>query len=125
MATGDTYFDGDGKSVEVTLSYTVAKDKVAYVEGWLGIANNDGDSDDLITLSIDMRSYNFEVPTALAVSKGDTVWVDITDTTGHYLDGTGYAKAASSNLIRLFRAEADQDTDDMVRGVLLGGLGLS
>ena len=46
----NTYLESDGKSVAVTLSATVDKNQVAYVEGWLGIANQDGVSGDVITL---------------------------------------------------------------------------
>ena len=42
MAGENTYLESDGKSVSVTLSATVEKNQVAYVEGWLGISNDDG-----------------------------------------------------------------------------------
>ena len=53
MAGQNTYLESDGRSVAVTLSASVDKNQVAYVEGWLGIANQDGVSGDVITLSVD------------------------------------------------------------------------
>lgn len=122
MAAGDnTYLESDGKSVRVQITSTVAKNQVAYVDGWLGIANNDGVDEDYITLSIDHREYQFTVPTALAVANGDVVWIDITDLTGNLPDSTAYYKTADTNRIRLFKATSAQDADDVVTGILLAG----
>lgn len=120
-----TYQESDGKSVEVNLRYTVENKQVAYVDAFLGITMASGDSGDAINLNIDDREYQFTVPTALAVAKGDIVYVDVTDLTGHTPDSTAYAKAAGSNRIRLFKATAAQDANDMVTGILLVGRHLS
>ena len=120
MATGEnTYHDNGGRSVEVDLTSTVAAHQVAYVDGWLGIAAGAGDSGDSVALIADHQAYQFTVPTALAVEKGDTVYVDITDLTGHLPDGTGYAKASGSNLVALFKAIEALDANDHVIGILL------
>jgi hypothetical protein len=62
MAGQNTYLESDGKSVAVTLTSTVEKNQVVYVDGWLGIANQDGVNTEVITLSVDRREYQFTVP---------------------------------------------------------------
>lgn len=121
MAGENTYLESDGKAVAVTLSAAVDKDQVAYVEGWLGIANQDGESGDVITLAVDRREYQFTVPATLSVSKGATVYVDVTDLTGHIPDDTAYYTAADTNRVALFKATAAKDANNVVTGVLIGG----
>lgn len=121
-ATGaQTYHESDGKAVEVTLTATVAKDQVAYVQGWLGLVTKDGVSGENTNLTIDEREYQFTVPSALAVAKGDIVYIDVTDLTGHTPDDSAYSKTAGSNKIRLFKATAAQDGNNMVTGIMLVG----
>lgn len=120
MASGqDTYFDNDGKSVDVTLSHTVDSDQVAYVEGFLGILVRSGDSGDAAVLNIDRRAYQFTVPSGLSVSKGQTVYVDITDLTGHVPDDSAYSTTSGANKIALFKALEDKDANHVVIGILL------
>ncbi|MBZ0316329.1 MAG: DUF2190 family protein [Anaerolineae bacterium] len=115
MAAGDnTYLESDGKAVNVDLTSTVAKGQVAYVDSWLGIASDDGVSGDTIALSIDEREYQLTVPTALAVVKGEEIWIDVTDLTGHIPDSTAYYKATGANRVRFFKATSDQDANDIV-----------
>jgi hypothetical protein len=119
MAIGDTYLESDGKAVLVTVSSTVAKDQLAYVQSWLGIAGDDATSGDTIALSVDQREYQIQVPTALAVVKGEYIWIDVTDLTGHIPDSTAYYKATGSNRVRFFKATQDQDANDIVTGIML------
>lgn len=122
MAAGDnTYKESDGRAVTVLLTSTVAKGQVAYAETWLGVANDDGDSDDYISLSIAHEEYQFTVPTALDVSKGDKVYVDQADLTGHIPDSTAYTKTADGTKLLLFIATSDQDANDIVTGILVSG----
>lgn len=120
MVTGaDTYFESDGKSVNVTLIATVVKDQVAVVEGWLGITGSDGDSGDTIALIADNREYQFTVPTALDVAKGDIVYITVADLTGHTPDDTAYTKTAGAGKVAFFKATSDQDDNDVVTGIML------
>ena len=121
MAGQNTYLESDGKSVTVTLSAALDKNQVAYVEGWLGIANQDGANGEPITLSVDRREYQFTVPAALAVSKGATVYVDVADLTGHIPDDTAYYTAADTGRVALFKATAAKDANNVVTGMLIGG----
>src|SRR6476620_2030784 len=103
MASGDkTYFDNDAKSVNVTLTAAVLKDKVCVVQGWVGIANSDGAIGDTISLSVDDRAYQFTVPAALAVVKGAIVYITTATVTGHYPDDAAYVLAPAAGVVPLF-----------------------
>ena len=120
MAVGDIKaLQTDGKAVDVTLSHTVTANQAAYVEGFLGFVHSDGDSGDTVAMNQDKREYQLIVPTALAVSKGDTIYIDVTDLTGHTPDSTAYYKAADTNRVAFMKATADQDANDVVTGILL------
>lgn len=125
MAGEDTLFDNDGKSIGVTLTSTVVKNRVAVVEGWLGISSGSGDSGDRIALQCDDRAYQFTVPTALAVEKGDVVYLEVADLTGHYPDDTAYSKTAGAGKVAFFKAMEDQDANDVVVGKMLASNALA
>lgn len=113
MAVGDVSFDNAGNSVEVSLTSTVGKDVLAYVDGWLGITNGSGDSGDETTLSVDDRAYQIILPSGFAGERGDKVYIDVTDLTGHIPDSTAYSKTAGANKVLLGKLTTDQDTNDM------------
>lgn len=115
---GSAVFDNDGKAVTVSLSYTVAKGRVAYVEGWLGISAGSGDSGDSIALTVDNRGYQFQVPSGLSVSKGDTVYITVATLTGHYPDDAAFTTSAGAGKIKLFKAIEDKDANNVVMGIL-------
>lgn len=120
MATGEnTYLESDGKAVYVDLLYTVEKDQVAVVDSWLGIAATDGESGDTIALTVDEREYQFTVPTALAVVKGETVYITVATLTGHTPDDAAYTKTAGAGKLAFFKATSDQDANDVVTGKML------
>lgn len=123
MPTGqETWFDNDAKAVHVDLLYTVAAKQVALVDGWLGVTVESGDSGDEIALTVDNRGYQFTVPSTLDVAKGDIVYIDSAQVTGHTPDDAGYATAADTGLIPLFKAQSDKDANNVVYGRLLSGL---
>ncbi len=113
------YFRSDGKAVDVSLLYTVAKNAVVYVEGWLGIAGDDGDSGDSIAVIADDREYNFQVPASLSVSKGDIVYVTVATSTGHYPDDEAYTTSAGAGNWAFFKATRAKDANNIVSGVML------
>lgn len=123
MTTGAlSYFEGDGKAVNVDLLYTVTKDQIAVVDGWLGICASDGTSGDTIALTVDQREYQFTVPTTLSVSKGDIVYIEVADVTGHTPDDTAYGTTAGSGKVAFFKATAAKDANHCVTGIMLGQL---
>jgi plastocyanin len=116
----EAIFESDGAAVTVTLSAAVVKNQVAVVQGWVGITAAAGANGETIALVTTPREYQFTVPAALAVSKGDVVYLDVTDVTGHTPDSTALYTAAGSNRIRLFKATRAKDANNIVTGILLG-----
>lgn len=114
-----TYFESDGKAVNVPLLYTVVKDAVIYVSGWLGIAGGNGASGETIALIADDREYQFEVPTGLTVNIGDIVYITVATVTGHYPDDEAYTTSAGAGKRAFFKATATKDANDIVTGVML------
>jgi hypothetical protein len=119
VAGTTTYFESDGKAVNVTLTTTVAKGAVIYAEGWLGIAGSDGESDDVIACIVDDREYQFEVPTGLTVNKGDIVYITVATVTGEYPDDEAYTTTAGAGKRAFFKATAAKDANDIVTGVMI------
>jgi hypothetical protein len=113
------HFRSDGKAVDVSLLYTVAKNAVVYVEGWLGIAGDDGTSGGTIALQADNREYNFQVPAGLTVAKGDTVYITIATVTGHYPDDEAYTLTGTDNNWAFFKATRAKDANNIVSGVMI------
>lgn len=107
MAIGNTFFESDGKSVNVDLLYTVAGDSVAYIDGFLGIMVGDGESGDVMALNIDQREYQFEIPDGITPSKGDTIYIEVADLTGHTPDSTAYSTSSGGGKVALCKCTSD------------------
>ena len=116
-ANPKTYFESDGKSVDVDLLYTVLKGQVIVADGWTGVAAGSGDSGDSIALIADDREYQFLVPAGLAVAKGAIVYVTVATVTGHYPDDEAYTTSAGK--VALFKATAAKDANNIVTGIML------
>lgn len=113
------YFESDGLACNVDLLYTVLKDSVIYVDGWLGLAGESGDSGETIALVADDREYQFVVPAGLSVSKGDIVYITVATVTGHYPDDEAYGTSAGSGKWAFFKATAAKDANNIVTGVMI------
>lgn len=124
MTLGATWNESDGEAVDVSLIYTVAGQRVAYVQGWLGITNYPGLSGNTISMSIARQEYQFEVPAGLTVAKGEIVRIDLTAlSTNHEPPSGCYNKnAESATNINLFKATAAKSSNNIVTGILLAGL---
>lgn len=120
VAGSRTYFESDGKAVNVTLDAgDVVKGAVIVAEGWLGIAGEDADSGETLALIADNREYQFKVPAGLAVAKGAIVYVTIATVTGHYPDDEAYTTSAGAGKIAFFKATAAKDANNIVTGIML------
>lgn len=119
VAGSKTYFESDGKAVNVNLLYTVAKDAVVYVDGWLGFSGDSGDSGDTIALTADNREYQVLVPSGLSVSKGDILYITIATVTGHYPDDEAYTTSAGAGKRAFIKATAAKDANNVVTGVMI------
>jgi hypothetical protein len=119
VASKPTYFESDGKAVNVALTSAVVKDAVIVAEGWLGIAGSDGASGETIALIADDREYQFKVPSGLTVNKGDIVYITIATITGHYPDDEAYVTSGGAGKLAFFKATAAKDSNNIVTGIML------
>lgn len=119
VAGTNNWFESDGKAVNVDLLYTVAKGSAIYVDAWLGLAGESGDSGETIALVADDREYMFTVPASLSVSKGDIVYVTIATVTGHYPDDEAYTTSAGAGKWAFFKATKTKDAGNVVKGVMI------
>lgn len=114
-----SYFESDGKAVNVDLLYTVTKGQPIVAEGWLGVAGGNGDSGDTIALIADNREYQFLVPDGLSVAKGAIVYITVATITGHYPDDEAYTTSAGGGKVAFFKATAAKDANNIVTGIML------
>jgi hypothetical protein len=119
VAGDPTYFESDGLAVNVDLLYTVAKASVIYVDGWLGLSGQDGESGDTVALIADNREYQFPVPAGLSVSMGDIVYITVATVTGHYPDDEAYTTSSGAGKRAFFKATAAKDSNNIVTGVMI------
>jgi hypothetical protein len=118
----NVYKESDGKAVNVDLLYTVEALQIAVVDGWIGVTMESGDSGDTIALEIAQVERQFEVPSTLSVNKGDIVYVEVADVTGHTPDSTAYGTSAGAGKVAFFKATAAKDANNVVTGIMLGQL---
>lgn len=117
------YKESDGQAVNVDLLYTVEALQLAVVDGWLGVTMESGDSGDTIAMEVASGvERQFEVPSTLSVSKGDIVYIEVADLTGHTPDDTAYGTSAGAGKVAFFKATAAKDANDIVTGITLGQL---
>ncbi len=119
----NVYKESDGKAVNVDLLYSVEALQIAVVDGWAGITMESGDSGDTIALDIQSGvERQYEVPSTLDVAKGDIVYLEVADVTGHTPDSTAYSTSAGAGKIALMKATAAKDANNVVTGIMLGQL---
>lgn len=114
-----TFFESDGKAVNVLVTAEVAKGSLIVAEGWLGIAGGDAASGESVALIVDDREYQFAVPAGLSVAKGAIVYITVATITDHYPDDEAYTTSAGAGNIALFKATADKDANNIVTGIML------
>lgn len=114
-----SYFDNDGKAVNVTLTAAVAKGQVVVAQGWVGIAESNGIIGETIALAIDDRAYQFTVPAALAVAKGEIIYLVLSSVTGHTPQDAAYTKVPAAGSVAFFKAMEAKDANNVVIGRML------
>lgn len=125
MAGENSYFDNDGKAVNVTLTAAVSKGQLVVVQGWVGIAESNGAIGDQIALAIDDRAYQFTVPAGLAVAKGAIVYITLATVTGHKPDDAAYGVAPAAGAVAVFKAMEAKDANNVVIGRMLAANALA
>jgi plastocyanin len=120
MAVGtEVWKESDGKSIHVDLTATVVAKQVAYVDGWAGITVTGGDSGETVALNIERQEYQVEVPSGLTVNKGDTIYLDTDEVTGHTPNDAAYTTTSSGTTVPFLKATSDKDANDVVTGILI------
>lgn len=101
IAQGTVPFESDGKSVTVTLDYSIDPNKPALVDSWLGLPTKSGDSGDVVTLSIDQREYQFPIPDAINPAIGNTLYVTLASVTEHTIPDGAYSLSSGAGKVAL------------------------
>lgn len=116
---------GTGKAVVVTVNEAVLKGELINAQGWIGIAAGDASSGQSVALIVDNREYQFTVPAALTVNKGDIVYIDKTAVAVNHPTDAAWSTSAGANRVALFKATADKDTNNVVTGIMLANASLA
>lgn len=104
MSTGSVKLRSNGKAVNVSLLYTVGANALAVVDGFLGVTGSSGDSGDTVALNYEQQEYQLEIPGTLSVDKGDELYIEVADVTGHTPDSTAYSTSSGAGKVRFGRA---------------------
>lgn len=120
VAGSTTYFESDGKALNVTLTNgDVVKGAVAVVQGWLGIAGEDALSGETLALIVDDREHQVEVPVGLTATKGMILYITIATITGHYPDDEAYTTTAGAGKLAFMKLTSSKDANNIVTGIML------
>jgi predicted RecA/RadA family phage recombinase len=104
----------DGNAVNVVLAQTVTKGQPVFADGFHGVAMTDGVSGDTIAIETSNREFEHEVAGALAVAKGDVLYITT--------DGTDVV--SKTNTGRLFGvATTAKDSNNVIWYKLLENRG--
>lgn len=119
VAGSVSYFESDGKALNVALTSTVVKGAVIVAEDWLGIAGSDGDSGETIAMIVDDREWQVEVPVGLTATKGMILYITVATITGHYPDDEAYTTSAGAGKLAFMKLTSDKDANNIVTGIML------
>lgn len=120
VAASVSYFESDGKAVNVTLTNgPVVKGAVAVVNGWVGIAEESALSGETLALAVDDREYQVKVPAGLTATKGLILYITVATITGHYPDDEAYTTTAGAGKVAFMKLTSDKDANNIVTGIML------
>lgn len=121
-----TYQESQGESVQLTLSGTIEAGDAVYVNGWLGVAADDGVSGDIVAITIKEEEYQFEIGGSLNPDVGAIVYVTLSGITGqHTIPTSALSLTSGAGKRALFKttgarfASADDAAVYYVTGILL------
>lgn len=122
MAVGQAPYNSDGQSVMLTVTATVAADRVAVIDGWVGVTNGSGNSGDLVALGLDLVERQLIVPSGFSPAIGEIIYVTIATITGHYPDDAAYTNAAGAGKVALGKVTVAKDANDVLEYITLPNL---
>lgn len=107
------YKETDGKSVDVTLIYSITGERPILVNEMVGLPFESGDSGDTIAMRADGAVFQWQAPAALSLSVGDTVYVDVSDTgSAHDVPDAAFKTASAADTHPLFRVLTAKDANN-------------
>jgi hypothetical protein len=98
-----------GLSVEIEVTSTIEAGELAYVDGFLGMNVREIESGESGVLDIEPAQWDVILPTTLDLSKGDIIYVDVTDLTGHVPDDSAFSTTSGGSKVKWAKAMTDQD----------------
>lgn len=101
-----TYQESQGASVQLALTATIEAGDAVYVNGWLGIAADDGVSGDIIAVTIKEEEYQFELGGSLNPDVGAIVYVTLSGVTGHTIPTSALSLSSGAGKRALFKTTA-------------------
>lgn len=122
VAVGMTHHESDGRSIQLTPHYTIVKDQIVVIEGWLVIADRNAESGDLTAFETFQQERQLKVPTAFNPAVGDLIYIDTADLTGHTPDNTAYSISSGAGKQVLGKVTKVKDANDIVRIIFIAGL---
>lgn len=122
MAVGQAPKNSDGQSVMLTITATVAADRVAVIGGWVGVTNGSGNSGDLVALGLDLVERQLIVPSGFGPAIGDIIYITIATITGHYPDDAAYTNSAGAGKVALGKVTVAKDGNDVLEYITLPNL---
>jgi hypothetical protein len=120
MAATDIKRGSGARAVQVTLTNTVEAEQLAYVDGFLGVTFEAGESDDVVALDREPQIVDLAIPSTLyaAVSVGDWIYFDSGEVTGHTLNDAALTDTATDNVRLMKVIKKISGTDYTIRAVL-------
>lgn len=121
MPNTEMHKENDASAVDVLLSFPTEGRSLAYVNNWIGVTGQSGNSGQTVAMSIHEVAYQLEVPSGLAVANGDILRVDLTAvTTTHTIPASAINKnAASGTNVTAFKAMSAKDANNIVVAKLI------
>jgi hypothetical protein len=104
MADKTTFRSSGGNAVNRAVLGDVLDQQLVTDGEWAGIASEEGESGDVLALTVDDSIYQWYVPDGLTVNDGDTVYLEIADHTAGIPDDTAYSTSSGAGKIALFKA---------------------
>lgn len=110
----ETFFkETDGKSVDVTIDYTISGERPILVDNWVGLPSQSGDSGDTIALVCDGGVYQWQAPSGLSLSVGNIVYVDISETgSANEVPDSAFTTTATADTLPLFKVLTEKNASN-------------
>lgn len=126
MSTHNAVRLNTGKAADVTITSAVETGDIFVADGFAGINPRDAESGDTVAMNIEVAQFDVLLPASLSLTKGDSIWLNTADVTGHIPNDTAWGTSdGGAGWILYGRALTDQNsTTGQVNVLQLSGYGL-